>query len=57
MDSSGIGMILGRYKLLNSLGGYVYICNPTKPVMKILEISGINKIIPVVNEMKKTEAE
>ena len=57
MDSSGIGMILGRYKLLNSLGGFVYINNPTKQVMKIIEIAGINRIIPVVNDYKKQEVE
>ena len=57
MDSSGIGMILGRYKLLSSLGGFVYINNPTNRVLKIIEISGINRIIPVVNDMKKQEAE
>ena len=55
MDSSGIGMILGRYKLLNSIGGYVYINNPTAPVMKIIEISGISRIIPIVNECGKRE--
>ena len=53
MDSSGIGMILGRYKLLNSIGGYVYINNPSASVMKIIEIAGINRIIPVVNELGK----
>ncbi len=57
MDSSGIGMILGRYKLLSSLGGFVYINNPTTQVMKIIEIAGINRIIPVVNDAKKQEAE
>ncbi|MBQ2897507.1 MAG: anti-sigma factor antagonist [Clostridia bacterium] len=48
MDSAGIGMILGRYKLLNAIGGMVYINNPTKAVLKIIEISGINKIIPIM---------
>ena len=48
MDSAGIGMILGRYKIINAVGGKVYISNPTYAVMKIIEISGINKIIPVV---------
>lgn len=50
MDSSGIGMILGRYKLLRSMGGAVIINNPSKAVLKIIEISGINKIIPVTFE-------
>jgi len=48
MDSSGIGMILGRYKLLKSIGGAVFIENPTNAVIKIIEIAGINKIIPVI---------
>ena len=48
MDSSGIGMILGRYKILKSMGGSVIINNPTKAVLKIIELSGINKIIPVI---------
>ena len=55
MDSSGVGMILGRYKLLNSLGGFVYISNPSKMVMKIIEVSGIYKIIPVVSQNEKVE--
>ena len=57
MDSSGIGMILGRYKLLNSLGGYVYINNPTKSIMKIIEVSGISRIIPVVHPHNMAEVE
>ena len=57
MDSSGIGMILGRYKLLTSLGGFVYINNPTRPVMKILEVAGLDRIIPILSQFGKAEAE
>ena len=55
MDSSGIGMILGRYKLLSSIGGYVYINNPSSSVMKIIEIAGLARIIPIVNDRKSSE--
>ena len=48
MDSSGIGMIIGRYKTANMLGGTVELTNVNPAVKKIFEMSGILKIIPVV---------
>ena len=48
MDSAGIGLIIGRYKLANMLGGKVRVANMTTPVKKIFEMSGISKIIPEV---------
>ncbi len=46
MDSTGIGVLLGRYKKLKKLGikGYVY--NPSFQVDKILQISGIYDVMP-----------
>ena len=46
MDSAGIGLIIGRYKLANMLGGKVQVANMTQPVRKIFEMSGMQKIIP-----------
>ena len=45
MDSSGIGVIVGRYKIINSLGGRTMIIRANKQVNKILDISGIKKIL------------
>ncbi len=50
MDSAGIGMLLGRYKNTVMLGGKVEIINVNKSVRKILEMSGILKIIPIREE-------
>ena len=47
MDSAGIGLIIGRYKLASMLGGKVEVTNLTVQVRKIFEMSGILKIIPV----------
>ena len=47
MDSSGIGLIIGRYKFTNMLGGKLEVANLTKNVKKIFEMSGILKLIPV----------
>lgn len=35
MDSSGIGIILGRYKLLEAIGGNVYVTNINKNIERI----------------------
>lgn len=47
MDSSGIGLLMGRYKLMRALGGRVEILNAGERIRKILMLSGIHKIIPV----------
>ncbi len=48
MDSAGIGMILGRYKNINMLGGILEIINVTPSIKKVLEMSGILKIIKII---------
>lgn len=45
MDSAGIGMIIGRYKMMKLIGGETEIVNVSPNVKRILEMSGINKII------------
>ena len=45
MDSSGIGVIAGRYKIINSLGGKIMVIRANEQVDKILEISGLKKIL------------
>ena len=47
MDSSGIGLLIGRYKFTNMLGGKLEVANLTQNVRKIFEMSGILKLIPV----------
>lgn len=50
MDSAGIGLILGRYKNVCSLGGKLELINVTETVNKILVMSGMNKIININKE-------
>jgi stage II sporulation protein AA (anti-sigma F factor antagonist) len=45
IDSSGLGVILGRYKKLTALGGALVITNAQPHVLKIMELSGLAKII------------
>ena len=55
MDSSGIGVIVGRFKRIDALGGKMLIIRPTPQVDKILEISGIKKILTCKQEVKINE--
>ena len=45
MDSSGIGLIMGRYKLLSRKGGKVFVTNVSPAIKRIFEISGLYKIV------------
>ena len=47
MDSAGIGMIIGRYKMMKLIGGSLEIHNVNENAKKILEMSGIPKIVPI----------
>ena len=47
MDSAGIGMVIGRYKMMKMIGGDLEIQNANESVIKILEMSGINRLIPI----------
>ncbi len=47
IDSSGLGVLLGRYKKLHSQGGKISIINVQPQVMRILELSGITNLIEV----------
>lgn len=51
MDSSGIGVIIGRYKLMRTMGGKVQIVVKKQSVKKILELSGIRKIVGIYENL------
>lgn len=48
MDSTGIGVLIGRFKVLKSRGIPIMIANPSKVVDKILTLSGIYELMPKV---------
>ncbi len=48
MDSTGIGVLLGRYKTLKKVGIPIYIQNPSVSINKILQISGLYEIMPKI---------
>lgn len=45
MDSSGLGVILGRYKQVNKKQGEMVVCAITPAVKRLFEMSGLFKIV------------
>lgn len=46
MDSSGIGVLLGRYRRISAKGGRMVVCEVPPAISKITEIAGLSRIIP-----------
>ncbi|MGL4452539.1 MAG: anti-sigma F factor antagonist [Sarcina sp.] len=51
MDSSGIGVIIGRYKKISVRGGIVAIASVSGSIKRIFELSGIFKVIKVYSSV------
>ena len=45
MDSSGIGLVMGRYKLMKDLCGKVVIENAPHNIKKVMKMAGIEKLV------------
>ena len=56
MDSSGLGLIMGRYSKMQVIGGEFVLRRPCDGVMRIIRLSGLDKIIEVEAGEKKKES-
>lgn len=50
MDSSGIGLVMGRYKLMKETGGEVYLINLPEGIEKVMTLAGMNRICKIRKE-------
>ncbi|WP_405729576.1 STAS domain-containing protein [Anaerotignum sp.] len=53
MDSSGIGMMIGRYKQLQALGGRIAIACANEKIAEIIRLSGLTKLLPVFDTIEE----
>ncbi|MEE1153969.1 MAG: anti-sigma factor antagonist [Acutalibacteraceae bacterium] len=44
MDSSGIGLIMGRYRLMSLVGGRVLVCNIPPHLKRLIDLSGVGTL-------------
>jgi len=55
MDSSGIGVILGRYRILAARGGSVWVRNMNQQINRIFHLSGMGQIIHVARQEQEAQ--
>jgi stage II sporulation protein AA (anti-sigma F factor antagonist) len=52
MDSSGIGVVIGRYRKVSEYGGKVAIVGLRPEIRRVFELSGMFKIIKEYNDLE-----
>lgn len=45
MDSSGIGFVLGRYRIVESYGGNLEVVNLTQRIYQMMKLAGLEKLV------------
>ncbi|MBQ8431629.1 MAG: anti-sigma factor antagonist [Clostridia bacterium] len=53
MDSSGLGLIMGRFALVSKYGGKFAVLDPSPAVLKILRLAGMDRMITVLKTKDK----
>ena len=51
MDSSGIGLVMGRYKLMKSMGGEIRVENLSAGAYRVMRLAGLERL----GEIKQKE--
>ena len=49
MDSSGIGLLMGRYKMVSYVGGSIYATGMNEKIKKLLFLANVQKYVHVVD--------
>lgn len=57
MDSSGLGVIMGRKTTADKLGAEFKIINPTTRVARIIELAGLGKVVTIEYRTQKKGTE
>ena len=53
MDSSGLGLIMGRYNTIKEIGGSVKVSDPSPSIEQIMKLAGPERIIMIVRSVQK----
>lgn len=47
MDSSGLGLVMGRYALVRDLGGETVVIDPSPAILRIFRLAGMDRLIRI----------
>lgn len=51
MDSSGIGLVMGRYRIMSEMGGEVIVASPPAYIRKVLQLAGMHRLTKIVTDI------
>lgn len=57
MDSSGIGVIMGRYRMIQKIGGKVGVIHANERIQRIVLLSGLHKVIHTYDSLENAVEE
>ena len=57
MDSSGIGLIMGRHRSMESIGGEVIVRNPPQHIRRVMRLSGMERIARIQMDAPEAQPE
>lgn len=52
MDSSGIGLVMGRFKTMQAVGGKIVVQNPSLHIKKVMRLAGLDRIANIQENAK-----
>lgn len=52
MDSSGLGLIMGRYALIKRYGGTLAVLDPSPAVVRIMKLAGMERRVSILRTRK-----
>ena len=55
MDSSGLGLIMGRYNTMKEIGGGVTVVDPNPATEKIMNLAGLERIIKITRSQARAQ--
>ena len=53
MDSSGLGLIMGRFALQKKCGGTLALLDPSQAVMKMIKLAGMERMVSILKTKVK----
>ena len=57
MDSSGIGLVMGRYKTISEVGGELAIINTSPQIGKVMRLAGMERLAKIGMEEQINETD
>lgn len=57
MDSSGIGLVMGRYQLMQTLGGELALSNLPAPIKRVMRLAGLDRLAVLDKRVQSREKE